>query len=358
VSRSWQSQVGGPQPTPAPAAPGPPPARASHTEIPQFEVPQPGVPRLAGPRRGPAHAGRVVRFVALGDSLTEGLGDPSPDPAATGGPWRGWARLLADGLAPASAAGRVEFRNLAASGALTRDLIERQLAEACAFGPDLAAVVVGGNDTLRAHFDIAAVAARLDLALSTLAASGAVPLTACLPAPGRMLRLPEALARPLARRMRSVNAVVHALSDRYGAVHVHLAGMPWADRPEMWSVDRLHPAERGHRAIARAFHRALTARELACGPEPADALDGPPPTRGGSVRWMATKGTRWVAARSRDLLPDLLRLAAAERRHRARGATGLLDARAAHETAAVLAALGAVPGRVPVPTGPPGAHAV
>jgi lysophospholipase L1-like esterase len=36
---------------------------------------------------------RTVRFVALGDSLTEGVGDP------VGEAWRGWAALLADGLA-------------------------------------------------------------------------------------------------------------------------------------------------------------------------------------------------------------------------------------------------------------------
>ena len=36
-------------------------------------------------------AGRpVVRFAVLGDSLSEGVGDPVP-----GGGWRGWAALLA-----------------------------------------------------------------------------------------------------------------------------------------------------------------------------------------------------------------------------------------------------------------------
>lgn len=44
--------------------------------------------RAAGDR-SPAPA----RFVALGDSLTEGLGDPVAD-----GGWRGWAALLAGAL--------------------------------------------------------------------------------------------------------------------------------------------------------------------------------------------------------------------------------------------------------------------
>ena len=36
-----------------------------------------------------------MRFVALGDSITAGYGDRMP-----GGGWRGWAALLAAGLAP------------------------------------------------------------------------------------------------------------------------------------------------------------------------------------------------------------------------------------------------------------------
>jgi hypothetical protein len=51
---------------------------------------------------------------------------------------------------------------------------------------------------------------------------------------------------------------------------------------------------------------------------------------------MATKGTRWVAERCTDLLPDLLRLAAAEaRQHDPRA----LDLAAARRTAAALAAV-------------------
>ena len=45
---------------------------------------------------------RPLRFVALGDSLTEGVGDP------VGDRWRGWAELLAHGLAPVDAAVHVE----------------------------------------------------------------------------------------------------------------------------------------------------------------------------------------------------------------------------------------------------------
>jgi lysophospholipase L1-like esterase len=95
---------------------------------------------------------RAVRFVALGDSLTEGVGDPAGDG------WRGWAALLSGGLA----AKDVDFTNLAVSGAQTRDVLERQTPAALDLRPDIVAVVIGVNDTLRCTFDIHAVAERLD----------------------------------------------------------------------------------------------------------------------------------------------------------------------------------------------------
>ncbi|MFJ6528981.1 SGNH/GDSL hydrolase family protein [Streptomyces longwoodensis] len=275
---------------------------------------------------------RPVRFVALGDSLTEGVGDP------TGDGWRGWAALLADGLG-AGPATPVRFTNLAVSGAQTRDVLERQLPAALGLRPEVAAVVVGVNDTLRRTFDIHAVAARLDRVYGALAGQGAVLLTACLPDPGGVLGLPGALARPLARRQQAVNTVVHALSERYGAVHLHAAEGAWVTDRALWSADRLHPGERGHRHLALRFHALLAEAGLAHGAAPSAEPEFPVPTRSASLRWLATAGTGWVVRRCTDLLPNLLTLAADEVRHRARGTSAHLDLRA---SAAVSAALAAV----------------
>ncbi|MBK3637995.1 SGNH/GDSL hydrolase family protein [Streptomyces sp. MBT97] len=314
---------------------------------------------------------RRVRFVALGDSLTEGVGDP------VGDGWRGWAALLAPGLVQETAeetggngeetaegpcagnrvetgegpcagngeeaGGRtwagVEFTNLAVSGAQTRDVLERQLPAALALRPDLASVVVGVNDTLRCTFDIHAVAARLDAVYAALAGQGALLLTACLPDPGGTLGLPGPLARPLARRQRAVNAVVHALSERHGAVHLHASEGAWLSERAMWSADRLHPGERGHRQLAVRFHALLAGAGLATGPAPSPEPDSPGPTTSASLWWLATAGTGWVARRCTDLLPQLLTLAADEMRHRARGTSARLDLRASAAVSAALAAL-------------------
>ena len=277
---------------------------------------------------------RPLRFVALGDSLTEGVGDP------VGEHWRGWAALLADGLAPEDAP--VEFTNLAVSGAQSRDVLERQTPAGLALLPDLVSVVIGVNDTLRCTFDIHAVAARLDQVYAAFTAQGAVLLTACLPDPGAMLGLPGALARPLARRQRAVNTVVHALSERYGAVHLHAAEGAWLTDRAMWSADRLHPGERGHRQLAVRFHALLAEAGLATGPAPSAEPEFPVPSRSASLWWLATAGTGWVARRCTDLLPQLLTLAADEVRHRARGTSARLDLTASHAVASALAALSVV----------------
>ncbi|MFJ8054105.1 SGNH/GDSL hydrolase family protein [Streptomyces luteogriseus] len=277
-------------------------------------------PRFEGPSR----------FVALGDSLTEGVGDPAGD-----GAWRGWAALLADGLAEEP----VGFTNLAVSGSQTRDVLERQLPAALGLRPDLVSVVVGVNDTLRCTFDIQAVAARLDRVYAACTGQGAVLLTACLPDPGTMLGLPGALAHPLARRQRAVNTVVHALSERYEALHLHGCEGDWTTDRALWSADRLHPGERGHRQLALRFHALLAERGLARGPAPSPEPEFPVPTRSASLWWLATAGTGWVARRCTDLLPQLLTLAADELRHRARGTSARLDLRASAAVSAALAGL-------------------
>ncbi|GAB7187437.1 SGNH/GDSL hydrolase family protein [Kitasatospora sp. Ki12] len=288
-----------------------------------------GPDRVTGER---SPAGELARFVALGDSLTEGVGD------STGEGWRGWAAVLAHALLPEGR--EAEFTNLAYSGALTSDLTTRQLPDALAARPQLAAVVVGGNDTLRAGFDIRRTTLELDATLGELSGHGAVLLTACLPDPGTLLRLPAPLARPLARRMRAVNTVVHALTARHRAVHLHLADLPWLEERRLLSVDRLHPSAEGHHLIAHRFHELLAEAGHPLGPPPASAPAEPPPGLAADLWWMATRGTRWVAARSTDLLPGLLALAASETVARLRGASGRHDEQMARAAAQALASLG------------------
>jgi lysophospholipase L1-like esterase len=242
----------------------------------------------------------MTTFAALGDSITLGIGDP------VGGSWRGWAALLAESLR------EPELHNLAEAGAQATDVERRQLPRALRLRPDVASVIVGVNDTLRAGFDPARVEAAAAHTIGALRASGAVVLTMRLPDPGRMFGLPGPLARPLARRTHAVNTVIDRVAERFGTVHFDAAGDAEAYDSRMWSVDRLHPSERGHRLIARRFHGLLAATGLVLGPGPDAEPSSPPPGRLAEIGWLATKGTAWLLRRSTDLVPALLAMAVRE----------------------------------------------
>jgi hypothetical protein len=109
--------------------------------------------------------------------------------------------------------------------------------------------------------------------------------------------------------MRAVNAAIDEVARRHGTVHLDAARDPATYERCYWSVDRLHPNERGHRLIACRFHALLAASGFPVGPGPDPEPSSPPPTRLAEVGWMATKGTAWLIRRSRDLVPALVGLA-------------------------------------------------
>ncbi|GAA1309932.1 SGNH hydrolase [Planotetraspora silvatica] len=282
----------------------------------------------------------ATRLVALGDSVTAGLGDPLP-----GGGWRGYAAILADALGPH---GQVEFSNVATSGATSHDLAADQLPRALSLRPTLATVLAGVNDTLRGTFELPAIASDIEEVVGGLRRTGATVLTIRLPDPGLMLGIPDLVRRPLTRRVRAINTILDHVARRYDTVHVDPACHPALYERRMWGVDRLHPSERGHRLLAR-----LIATELAARGVPLDAMPDAEPTDANpsawaSARWMAVEGTGWVVRRSRDFLPELARLVLSEAWHDVRGRAALLDQRFHTDLDHALRHLGARP----VVTGP------
>lgn len=125
----------------------------------------------------------MTTFAALGDSITLGIGDPACRSGGRRG-WRGWAALLADGLP------EPRLHILATSGARMADVEQDQLPAALALRPDLASLVIGINDTLRADFSLDAFAAAAARTVGSLHAAGAPVLTMRLPDPGQMLGIP------------------------------------------------------------------------------------------------------------------------------------------------------------------------
>ncbi|UOR01399.1 SGNH/GDSL hydrolase family protein [Leucobacter allii] len=228
----------------------------------------------------------ALRYVAIGDSFTEGVGDERPD-----GSVRGWADLVAQGLADATGA-PVQYANLAIRGRLLAPIIAEQLEPALALGPTLVSFNGGGNDMLRPGTDIAWIAAQTERALRRIQEAGAEPLllaganpTGGLPSGARVRAKGDALvaaARGIVERLG-----IGAFADNWN--DAKLAGRQY------WSHDRLHLAAVGHHRVAANVLRALGH------PQPRDwIVDAGPiaaPTLREQLRYSREHVLPWVGRR-------------------------------------------------------------
>jgi lysophospholipase L1-like esterase len=187
-----------------------------------------------------------LRFVALGDSQTEGLGDGDDTVGL-----RGWADRLAEQLALHNSG--VRYANLAVRGRLARQVREEQLAPALALRPDVATVVAGVNDLLRPRFDADEVAGQLAAMFAALTAQGARVATLTFPDMARI----TPLARPVSSRVISLNHRIRQAAHRHGVALAETAHHPVVTDPRLWSPDRLHASPLGHERIAAAVAHAL-----------------------------------------------------------------------------------------------------
>jgi lysophospholipase L1-like esterase len=190
-----------------------------------------------------------VRYAAIGDSFTEGVGDELPD----GSP-RGWADLVAAGLAAAQGE-PVDYANFAVRGRLMADIVTGQLDAALALSPAPTMITLngGGNDLMRPNVDLARLVAMteqavrrcLDAGVRVILLSGADPSE----------RLP--FGRLVGRRAALLTDGVAELAARYDLVLVDMFNDAEIRQPGYWSADRLHLNADGHRRVASHVLTAL-----------------------------------------------------------------------------------------------------
>lgn len=183
------------------------------------------------------------RYVALGDSQTEGQGDLD----AAGLPV-GWADRFAGHLAATTSPG-LAYANLALGGCRARHVVEVQLPVALALEPDLATVVAGANDLLRHDFDLDESIDALESAFAALTSAGATVATMTIPDVGAMLPV----LRWLRPRERAFNARLVEAATRHGVRVLEVYSQPLCGDPGMWSADRIHGSRLGHTRIAHGM---------------------------------------------------------------------------------------------------------
>ena len=188
-----------------------------------------------------------TRYVAIGDSFTEGIGDP--EPGSPGGN-RGWADRVAEVLSTGTE--DFAYANLAIRGRLLQQILDEQIEPALELKPDLISISAGGNDIIRPGTDPDEIAARFETGLSRLVSDGATVV---------MFNGPDIGQTPVLSRVRGKVAIynenLRTLAHKYDAVVADMWSLRELSDPRMWAPDRLHFSPTGHQAIARMVLDAL-----------------------------------------------------------------------------------------------------
>lgn len=209
------------------------------TPAPQPAEPSSSTAEQPDPRNGDGHPWR--RYVAIGDSFTEGVGDvdhESPNGV------RGWADRVAEQLA--TGIDDFAYANLAVRGKLLDQIVSEQLEHAVELQPDLVTISAGGNDLIRPGADPDAVAARFERAIRRLASTDATIVVFT----GVDTKFSSGF-KHVRSQVAVYNCHIRAIADRHGLVVADQWGCKSVQDARMWADDRLHLNSLGHHEVAR-----------------------------------------------------------------------------------------------------------
>ncbi|CAB4670330.1 MAG: SGNH/GDSL hydrolase family protein [Actinobacteria bacterium] len=190
------------------------------------------------------------RYIACGDSFTEGMADE-----VVRGHFRGWADRVADVMAE-----QVEgftYANLAIRGKLVHQVIENQIPIAISFvtGPEtLISFHAGANDVLRPNYKPELVLPAYKKAVRTIAESGAtVMLFTVLERTDGSGKSAEIWAQ----RFSQFNENVRSIGKEVGAIIADANEEGFLSDRRFLAEDRLHLNPIGHDRVAQAVLEKL-----------------------------------------------------------------------------------------------------
>jgi len=230
------------------------------------------------------------RFVAVGDSVTEGLCDSSRMAA---GEYRGWADRLA--MLLAQSGDGIGYANLAVRSRRVIDAVDVQLPRAVELGADLVTVLIGGNDLVRVGVRAEVLADRVGDAVDGLRASGCdvLVVTPFLPAHARLGSVRASFERFAEHLV--------ARAERSGAMVLDASTHGGLTARGMWAEDRVHLNSSGHRALAYAAAHVLGVPDAAALAgldavlhDGADEPDAPPLP---NAEWLLRHAVPWAGRR-------------------------------------------------------------
>lgn len=143
-----------------------------------------------------------------------------------------------------------EYDDLGAAPTRITQLVGEQVPRAIALGADLASILIGSSDLVRAGADPDALADELEGGVASLRATGCDVLLATCIEPRFAF-----LITPLRQRAAAFNANLWSIARTHGTLTVDLWGARELQSRSVWGPDRVHLSPEGHRAVAsRAAH--------------------------------------------------------------------------------------------------------
>jgi lysophospholipase L1-like esterase len=233
-----------------------------------------------------------MRFVGLGDSLTQGVGDPKPGFAGFHGELEGWVEYFARAVRLTGAP--VDVQNVAIAGARLEHVLDEQLA--VVFGPaltvdgatpaipatrgtqgrdgpgeasqaghsraDIVSCFIGVNDLWDINLDFDLFARRYHELFSALTKVSPIVLTCSI----HDVFAPYPIRAPLRKKLMEHIKLMNEIINQ-AAVDHSLALVDLANRSDMFSrsvlaIDFLHPNRYGHQLIAAEVFHELHRRGL------------------------------------------------------------------------------------------------
>jgi lysophospholipase L1-like esterase len=197
------------------------------------------------------------RYIALGDSFAEGVGDEDLSrPNAV----RGWADRVAEVLAGLTP--DFGYANFGIRGKKLRPIVADQFDTALAMKPDVVTIYAGANDVIRPKVDLDDLLGEYDTAMARLAAQ--VPTVAIFTS---VDPYKEPVFGLLRGRWAIYNEGVREIADRHGLRIVDYWRMREYRDLRYWSADRMHMSTDGHALMAAEVLKVLgidssDAREL------------------------------------------------------------------------------------------------
>jgi lysophospholipase L1-like esterase len=190
-------------------------------------------------------------YVALGDSLTEGLGDFDFEVSRFGS---GWADRLAELFARVAyeSGENFDYANLALRGSSVYEILTAQLEDALKLKPDLVTIFAGSNDFMRATNHHPDMLALFRGAIERLHDAGTHVVLLNTVNPVHL-----GMFKPLSRKAKAMSELINSVAKEYEVPVLDLFSMRDFSQLEMWCDDMVHFSGHGHVRIANKAAQLL-----------------------------------------------------------------------------------------------------